>query len=106
LTCSNSNSFVQGTIKIAVIFTLGICVVLTQFADASSGPNPVILNYLAFNGEIFLPMSSNIESEAEEGSKKILGSNTYEKKLSNEISLSDDRESALPFEFELPIPFP
>jgi hypothetical protein len=102
---SNSNSIIQGTIKTGVIFTLGICVVLTQFAYASSGPNPVILNYLAFNGEIFLPMSSNIESEVEE-SKKMLESNPYEKKLSSETSASDDRKSTVPFEFELPIPFP
>lgn len=64
---SNSNSIILGTIKIGAIITLGICVVLTQFAYASSGPNPVILNYLAFNGEIFLPMSSNIESEVKFG---------------------------------------
>jgi hypothetical protein len=103
---SDSNYFIQGTIKIGVTFTLGICVVLTQFSYASSGPNPVILNYLAFNGEIFLPMSSNIEDEVEEGSKKMLGSNTYEKKLSNEMSPSDDQKFTMPFEFELPIPFP
>ena len=102
---SNSNSIIHGTIKIGAIFTLGICVVLTQFAYASSGPNPVILNYLAFNGEIFLPMSSNIQSEAEE-SKKILESNIYEKKLLGEMSASDDRKSTVPFDFELPIPFP
>jgi hypothetical protein len=102
---SNSNSIIHGTIKIGAIFTLGICVVLTQFAYASSGPNPVILNYLAFNGEIFLPMSSNIESEVEEG-KKMLESNIYEKKLLSEMSASDDRKSTVPFDFELPIPFP
>src|SRR5262245_41398025 len=102
---SNSNSVIHGTIKIGAIFTLGICVVMTQFAYASSGPNPVILNYLAFNGEIFLPMSSNIQSEVEE-SKKMLEPNIYEKKLSSEISASDDRKSAVPFDFELPIPFP
>jgi hypothetical protein len=49
---SNSNSIIHGTLKIGAIFTLGICVLLTQFAYASSGPNPVILNYLAFNGDI------------------------------------------------------
>jgi hypothetical protein len=102
---SNSNSIIHGTIKIGAIFTLGICVVLTQFAYASSGPNPVILNYLTFNGEIFLPMSSNIESEVEE-SKKMLESNIYEKKLSNEMSANDDLKSTVPFDFELPIPFP
>ncbi|HEY6405660.1 MAG TPA: hypothetical protein VIX38_06245 [Nitrososphaeraceae archaeon] len=102
---SNSNSIIHGTIKIGAIFTLGICVVLTQFAYASSGPNPVILNYLTFNGEIFLPMSSNIESEVEE-SKKMLESNIYEKKLSSEMSASDDLKSTVPFDFELPIPFP
>jgi hypothetical protein len=102
---SNSNSIILGTIKNGAIFTLGICVVLTQFAYASSGPNPVILNYLAFNGEIFLPMSSNIESEVEE-SKKMLESNIYEKKLLSEMSASDDRKSTVPFDFELPIPFP
>jgi hypothetical protein len=102
---SNSNSIIHGTIKIGAIFTLGICVVLTQFAYASSGPNPVILNYLAFNREIFLPMSSNIESEVEE-SKKMLESNIYEKKLLSEMSASDDRKSTVPFDFELPIPFP
>jgi hypothetical protein len=102
---SNSNSIILGTIKSGAIFTLGICVVLTQFAYASSGPNPVILNYLAFNGEIFLPMSSNIESEVEE-SKKMLESNIYEKKLLSEMSASDDRKSTVPFDFELPIPFP
>jgi hypothetical protein len=94
---NNFNSFIQVTIKIGIIFTLGICIVLTQFAYASSGINPVTLNYLAFNGEIFLPMSSNIESEVEEGSKKMLGSNTYEKQLSNERSPSDDRKPTLPF---------
>ena len=78
---------------------------MNQFAYASSGPNPVILNYLAFNGEIFLPMSSNIEKEVEE-SKKMLESNIYEKKLSGEMSASDDRKSTVPFDFELPIPFP
>jgi hypothetical protein len=102
---SNSNSIIHGTIKIGAIFTLGICVVLTQFAYASSGPNPVILNYLAFNGEIFLPMSSNTDSEVEE-SKKMLESNIYEKKLLGEMSASDDRKSTVPFDFELPIPFP
>jgi len=102
---SNSNSIIHGTIKIGAIFTLGICVVLTQFAYASSGPNPVILNYLAFNGEIFLPMSSNIESEVEE-SKKMLESNIYEKKLTSEMSASKYRKSTVPFDFELPIPFP
>jgi hypothetical protein len=102
---SNSNSIILWTIKSGAIFTLGICVVLTQFAYASSGPNPVILNYLAFNGEIFLPMSSNIESEVEE-SKKMLESNIYEKKLLSEMSASDDRKSTVPFDFELPIPFP
>jgi hypothetical protein len=102
---SNSNSIILGTIKSGAIFTLGICVVLTQFAYASLGPNPVILNYLAFNGEIFLPMSSNIESEVEE-SKKMLESNIYEKKLLSEMSASDDRKSTVPFDFELPIPFP
>jgi hypothetical protein len=54
---------------------------------------------------IFLPMSSNIESEVEE-SKKMLESNIYEKKLSSEMSASDDRKSTVPFDFELPIPFP
>jgi hypothetical protein len=103
---SSSNSFIQGTINIGVIFTPGICVVLTQLAYASSGPIPVTLIYLAFNSEIFLSMSRDIESEVEEGSKKMLGSNTNEKKLSNEMSLSDGRKSTLPFEFELPIPFP
>jgi hypothetical protein len=102
---SNSNSIILGTIKSGAVFTLGICVVLTQFAYASSGPNPVILNYLAFNGEIFLPLSSNIESEVEE-SKKMLESNIYEKKLLSEMSASDDRKSTVPFDFELPIPFP
>jgi hypothetical protein len=101
---SNSNSVIHGTIKIVVIFTLSICIVLTQFAYASSWPNPVILNYLAFNGEIFLPMSSNIENEVEESKK--MESNPYEKKLSSEMSVSDDRKSTLPFEFELPVPFP
>ena len=100
-----SISIIHGTIKIGAIFTLGICVVLTQFAYAPSGPNPVILNYLAFNGKIFLPMSSNIESEVEE-SKKMLESNIYEKKLLSEMSASDDRKSTVPFDFELPIPFP
>ena len=102
---SNSNSIILGTIKIGAIFTLGICVVLTQFAYASSGPNPVILNYLAFNSEIFLPMSSSIESEVEE-SKKMPDSNIYEKKQLSEMSASDDRKSTVPFDFELPIPFP
>lgn len=102
---SNSNSIIYGTINVGAIFTLGICVVLTQFAYASSGPNPVILNYLAFNGEIFSPMSSNTENEVEE-SKKMLESNIYEKKLSSEMSASDDRKSTVPFDFQLPIPFP
>ena len=101
---SNSNSIICGTIKIGAIFTLGICVVLTQFAYASSGPNPVILNYPAFNGEIFLPMSSNIESEVEESKK--MESNIYGKKLLSEMSASDDRKSTVPFDFELLIPFP
>jgi len=42
-------------------------------------------------------MSINIENEVEEASKKIQGSHTYEKELSNEMSPSDDRKSTLPF---------
>jgi hypothetical protein len=98
-------STIQGTIKIGVIFTLCICLVLTQLAYASSGPDPFILNYPLLDRETFLPISSNIENE-EEGNRKTLRSETYERELSNVMSPSDYRKPALPFEFELPIPFP
>ena len=73
------NTSIQGVIRIGVIFTICNSLILTQLAYASSGSNPVTLNNFVFDGQKFLPVSGNIENKVEEGTKKILRHETYEK---------------------------
>jgi hypothetical protein len=103
---SKYNSSIQGVNRIGVLFTLCNCLILTQLAYASSGSNPVILNNFVLDGQKFLPVSGNIENKVEKETKKILRHETYEEELSNGMIPGDDRKSTLPFDFELPIPFP
>lgn len=103
---SNSNPSIKGIIRIGVLSTLCLCLIWTHQAYASSTHTPDAANSVGLNSQKLSAISSNIKNNVEEGKENIFSHEQKDEGLSRDMISRNDWETHLPFDFELPIPFP
>jgi hypothetical protein len=103
---SDSNPSIKGIIRIGFLSTLCLCLIWTHQAYASSTHTPDAANDVGLNSQKLSAISSNIKNNVEEGKETIFSHEQKDEGLSGDMISRNDWETRLPFDFELPIPFP
>lgn len=83
-----------------------LCLIWTQQAYASSTHTSGATDFVSSNHKLLVISTTGIKNDAEEGEEKIFNHEQKDEDLSRDMISRDGWAIHLPFDFELPIPFP
>jgi hypothetical protein len=103
---SDINSTTKGITRIAFLSILGLCLIWTHYAYASSTHTSDVAGEFVSSNHKLLAISTGIKNNIEEGKEKIFNHEQEDEDISRDMISRNGWATHLPFDFELPIPFP
>jgi hypothetical protein len=100
------NSSTKGITRIGFLSTLCLCLIWTHPAYASSTHTSGATSDFVSSSHKLLVISTGIKNNVEEGKEKIFIHEQKDEGLSRDMISRNGWATHLPFDFELPIPFP
>jgi hypothetical protein len=102
----HSNPSIKDILRIGFLSMLCLCLIWTHQAYASSTHIPDAANEIGLNSQKLSAISSNSKNNVEEWKEETFSHEQKDDGLSDDMISHNDLETHLPFNFELPIPFP
>jgi hypothetical protein len=103
---SHINSSTRGITRIGFLSILGLYLIWTHHAYASSTHTSGVAGDFVSSSHKLLAISTGIKNNVEEGKEKIFNHEQKDEGLSRHMISRNGWATHLPFDFELPIPFP
>ena len=103
---SHINSFTRGITRIGFLSILGLYLIWTHHVYASSTHTSDVAGDFVSSSHKLLAISTGIKNNVEEGKEKIINHEQKDEGLSIHMISRNGWATHLPFDFELPIPFP
>src|SRR5919109_2122970 len=99
---SDINSTTKGITRIVFLSILGLCLIWTHYAYASSTHTSDVASEFVSSNHKLLAISTGIKNNIEEGKEEIFNHEQEDEDISRDMISRNGWATHLPFDFELP----